>query len=49
VTPQLAVEMAGEKIKGLVFAHEPGNMLVTDWTAGDLEALRESAGIALPV
>ncbi|KAH2937545.1 hypothetical protein KXW73_000200 [Aspergillus fumigatus] len=49
VTPQLAVEMAGEKIEGLVFAHEPGNMLVTDWTAGDLEALRDKSGIALPV
>lgn len=45
----MAVEMAGEKIEGLVFAHEPGNMLVTDWTAGDLEALRDKSGIALPV
>ncbi|KAF4244716.1 hypothetical protein CNMCM8980_009963 [Aspergillus fumigatiaffinis] len=36
--------MAGEKIKGLVFAHEPGNMLVTDWTAGDQEVGLEGAG-----
>ncbi|GFG21236.1 UPF0317 protein C5H10.01 [Aspergillus udagawae] len=49
VTPQLAVEMAGDKIDGLVFAHEPGNMLVTDWTARDLEALRKKAGIAMPM
>ncbi|RJE27439.1 hypothetical protein PHISCL_00173 [Aspergillus sclerotialis] len=41
VTPQMAVESAGEKIDGLVFAHEPGNMLVTDWTTDDLWRLRE--------
>ncbi|OJJ80322.1 DUF1445 domain protein [Aspergillus glaucus CBS 516.65] len=32
VTPQVAVESAGDKIDGLVFAHEPGNMLITDLT-----------------
>lgn len=42
VTPQIAVESAGDKIEGLVFAHEPGNMLVTDYTAGNLMKLRES-------
>ncbi|KAI2695814.1 hypothetical protein DTO013E5_6191 [Penicillium roqueforti] len=40
VTPQIAVEAAGDKIKGLVFAHEPGHMLVTDWTAEDLQKLK---------
>lgn len=40
VTPQLAVESAGEKIDGLVFSHEPGHMLVTDWKTEDLEGLR---------
>lgn len=39
----MAVESAGEKIDGLVFAHEPGNMLVTDWTTDDLWRLREEA------
>ncbi|RAH49283.1 DUF1445 domain protein, partial [Aspergillus brunneoviolaceus CBS 621.78] len=39
VTPQLAVEAAGEKIEGLVFAHEPGHMLVTDWREEDLARL----------
>lgn len=41
VTPQIAVESAGDKIDGLVFAHEPGHMLVTDWTTEDLVTLRE--------
>lgn len=41
VTPQIAVESAGERIDGLVFAHEPGNMLVTDWTTDDLLKLRD--------
>lgn len=36
----MAVEAAGDRIKGLVFAHEPGHMLVTDWTAADLDKLR---------
>lgn len=40
----MAVEAAGDKIEGLVFAHEPGHMLVTDWTAADLESL-QSRGI----
>ncbi|KAJ5182400.1 hypothetical protein N7492_000016 [Penicillium capsulatum] len=40
VTPQMAVESAGDQIDGLVFAHEPGHMLVTDWTADDLLRLR---------
>ncbi|KAL1983585.1 hypothetical protein VTN96DRAFT_10164 [Rasamsonia emersonii] len=40
VTPQLIVESAGDKIDGLVFAHEPGHMLVTDWTTEDLDRLR---------
>lgn len=40
VTPQIAVESAGERIDGPVFAHEPGHMLVTDWTAADLQNLR---------
>ncbi|KAJ5737845.1 uncharacterized protein N7483_002970 [Penicillium malachiteum] len=44
VSPQIAVEAAGDRLDGLVFAHEPGHMLVTDWTAGDLEKLR-SGGI----
>ncbi|GAQ46679.1 DUF1445 domain protein [Aspergillus tubingensis] len=44
VTPQMAVEAAGEKIDGLVFAHEPGHMLVTDWVVEDLERLK--GGIA---
>ncbi|KAJ5272326.1 hypothetical protein N7478_007451 [Penicillium angulare] len=43
VTPQMAVEAAGEKIEGLVFAHEPGHMLVTDWTAADLESLQSGS------
>jgi uncharacterized protein YcsI (UPF0317 family) len=40
VTPQLIVEAAGDKVDGLVFAHEPGHMLVTDWTAEDLERVK---------
>lgn len=44
VTPQVAVESAGDKIDGLIFAHEPGNMLVTDWTADDLQKLRAGDG-----
>jgi uncharacterized protein YcsI (UPF0317 family) len=40
VTPQIAVEAASNKIEGLVFAHEPGHMLVTDWTAEDLQKLK---------
>ncbi|PYH87551.1 DUF1445 domain protein, partial [Aspergillus ellipticus CBS 707.79] len=36
VTPQMAVEAAGERIDGLVFAHEPGHMLVTDWRVEDV-------------
>lgn len=36
----MAVQAAGDKIEGLVFAHEPGHMLVTDWTVGDLQELR---------
>lgn len=40
VTPQIAVESAGARIDGLVFAHEPGHMLVTDWTVDDLHKLR---------
>ncbi|KAJ5981067.1 hypothetical protein N7481_008365 [Penicillium waksmanii] len=40
VTPQIAVESAGAKVDGLVFAHEPGHMLVTDWTVNDLQRLR---------
>ncbi|KAJ5907286.1 uncharacterized protein N7473_004202 [Penicillium subrubescens] len=40
VTPQMAVEAAGDRIKGLVFSHEPGHMLVTDWTAANLDKLR---------
>lgn len=35
----MAVESTGHKIDGLVFAHEPGHMLVTDWTAADLQEL----------
>jgi uncharacterized protein YcsI (UPF0317 family) len=38
----MAVESAGHHIDGLVFAHEPGHMLVTDWTAQDLHRLRPS-------
>ncbi|KAL2006767.1 hypothetical protein VTN00DRAFT_9435 [Thermoascus crustaceus] len=44
VTPQMVVESAGDKVEGLVFAHEPGHMLVTDWTTGDLEKLRSGVG-----
>ncbi|PWY88130.1 DUF1445-domain-containing protein [Aspergillus sclerotioniger CBS 115572] len=40
VTPQMAIEAAGDKIDGLVFAHEPGHMLVTDWKVEDLERLK---------
>ncbi|KAJ5563136.1 hypothetical protein N7535_002419 [Penicillium sp. DV-2018c] len=40
VTPQIAVEAAGKCIEGLVFSHEPGHMLVTDWTAEDLQKLK---------
>ncbi|KAJ5765104.1 hypothetical protein N7520_004663 [Penicillium odoratum] len=43
VTPQMAVEAAGDRIGGLVFAHEPGHMLVTDWTVADLHKLRPSS------
>lgn len=32
----MAVESAGDRIDGFVFAHEPGHMLVTDWTADGL-------------
>ncbi|KAI9042103.1 DUF1445 domain protein [Aspergillus affinis] len=39
VTPQMAVETAGSKIEDLVFAHEPGHMLVTDLTVDDLQRL----------
>ncbi|KAA8642836.1 DUF1445 domain protein [Aspergillus tanneri] len=42
VTPQMAVESAGDKIEDLVFAHEPGHMLVTDYTAEDLQKLGRS-------
>ena len=35
----MAVESAGDKIDGLVFAHEPGHMLITDWKAEDLQKL----------
>ncbi|KAJ5346083.1 hypothetical protein N7452_004087 [Penicillium brevicompactum] len=38
VTPQMAVEAAGDKIKGLVFAHEPGHMLITDLTSDALQS-----------
>ncbi|KAJ5873035.1 uncharacterized protein N7529_005388 [Penicillium soppii] len=40
VTPQIAVEAASDKIEGLVFAHEPGHMLITDWTADILQRLK---------
>ncbi|KAJ6070971.1 hypothetical protein N7467_012290 [Penicillium canescens] len=40
VTPQIAVEAASSKIDGLVFAHEPGHMLITDWTSEDLQSLK---------
>ncbi|KAF7591658.1 hypothetical protein BBP40_001234 [Aspergillus hancockii] len=39
VTPQMAVMASGDQIDGLVFAHEPGHMLVTDFTVRDLETL----------
>lgn len=42
MTPQMAVEAAGCRIDGLVFAHEPGHMLVTDWTAADLQKLQSN-------
>ncbi|KAJ5919517.1 hypothetical protein N7454_009352 [Penicillium verhagenii] len=42
VTPQIAVEAAGDQIEGLVFAHEPGHMLVTDWTVDDLQKLQST-------
>ncbi|RAH85419.1 DUF1445 domain protein [Aspergillus japonicus CBS 114.51] len=45
VTPQLAVEAAGDKIEGLVFAHEPGHMLVTDWREEDLVRLGRGLGV----
>ncbi|OOF96822.1 hypothetical protein ASPCADRAFT_506420 [Aspergillus carbonarius ITEM 5010] len=45
VTPQMAIEAAGEKIDGLVFAHEPGHMLVTDWSVEDLERLKGGLGV----
>lgn len=35
----MAVESAGDRIEGLVFAHEPAHMLVTDFTVKDLETL----------
>lgn len=38
----MAVEAAGDRIDGLVFAHEPGHMLITDWTAADLQRLESS-------
>ena len=41
----MAVEAAGEKIDGLVFAHEPGHMLVTDWSVEDLEKLKGGLGV----
>ena len=43
VTPQIAVEQAGEKVQGIVCAHEPGNMLVTDLTVADLEWIGKRA------
>ncbi|KAJ6022343.1 hypothetical protein N7460_014087 [Penicillium canescens] len=39
VTPQVAVQEMGTTIDGLVFAHEPGHMLVTDWLVTDLPRL----------
>lgn len=39
----MVVETAGDKVDGLVFAHEPGHMLVTDWTTDDIEKLRAGA------
>jgi uncharacterized protein YcsI (UPF0317 family) len=39
----MAVEAAGDLIDGHVFAHEPGHMLVTDWTAVDLQKLQSGS------
>ncbi|KAL4899234.1 hypothetical protein BDW74DRAFT_171688 [Aspergillus multicolor] len=38
VTPQVAVRNAvsAGRVKGVTMAHEPGHMLVTDWTVDDL-------------
>ncbi|KAL4938546.1 hypothetical protein BDV06DRAFT_215031 [Aspergillus oleicola] len=36
VTPQVAVRNASSRIEGVTMAHEPGHMLVTDWTVEDL-------------
>ena len=41
----MAIEASGEKIDGLVFAHEPGHMLVTDWGVEDLERLKGGLGV----
>ena len=39
----MAVASVGDRIEGLVFAHEPGHMLITDWTAADLLNLRSES------
>lgn len=39
----MAVDAAGDRIDGLVFAHEPGHMLVTDWTSADLQKLQSNS------
>lgn len=42
VTPQVAVEVAGDRIKGTVMTHDPGFVMVTDWTVDDLPKLAAS-------
>ena len=39
VTPQAVVETAGERVKGTVMTHDPGFVMVTDWTVDDLPRL----------
>ncbi|WAO88937.1 Hypothetical protein NCS54_00630600 [Fusarium falciforme] len=39
VTPQAVVEAVGDGIKGTVMTHDPGFVMVTDWTVDDLPKL----------
>ncbi|RTE68924.1 hypothetical protein BHE90_016698 [Fusarium euwallaceae] len=39
VTPQTVVEAVGDGIKGTVMTHDPGFVMITDWTVDDLPKL----------
>ncbi|KAL4786831.1 hypothetical protein BJX76DRAFT_354831 [Aspergillus varians] len=47
VTPQVAVRNASSRIDGVTMAHEPGHMLVTDWTVGDLPDIASAIALII--